>query len=159
MILQLAMAPSASADQPVTCLSGNPASESHTVGFVRQAGPNTIVTDHAVTYMSDACGEGTFAADFTITQFPNGDFQGHGFGTFRGAMADATGALRAGTIGYQASVHGSPATEGRITVRLTFLSGTGTGGLASLHGGGVEVVDLTSSPPSSPMVWQLHWDP
>ena len=157
--LLVAFVPSASATAPYTCVSPNPASESHAQAPVRQAGPNTIVRDHAVTVVSDQCGVGTFTGDHTIIQFPNGDFQGHGSGVFSGAMVDSTGKPRAGSIEFRASVHGSPVTEGRITVRLTFLSGTGTGGLANLHGGGVEVVDTTTSPPSMPMVWQLHWDP
>jgi hypothetical protein len=126
--------------------------------LVGQAGPNLIFNDRFVTLFSDQCGEGTFDLVVRDVQFANGVMQGHGRGTFEGSLVDATGQPREGTISYNVVLRNTLATDGTMTVRLTFLSGTGTDGLAGLHGGGVGNWNFGNIR-EQPMLFTLHWDP
>ncbi len=156
--LLLALAPSASATEPTTCVSNVPGSETNSFSFVRVAGPNAFWTDHNMFVLSptDPCASGTLETHFGRVSFADGDFQQHGFGTFTGAIMDK-GTPRTGTIRYQVSVHAVAGSGGLAVVdHLTFLSGTGTGGLAGLHG--VVVLTIDTRVPSYTAVALYHWD-
>jgi hypothetical protein len=110
----------------------------------------------AVTEEDDDCAVGTFIGEWREIHVPGGGFQAHSRGTFVGAFADGTGALRHGTIEWVGTLHGRGA---QIDYQIRFLSGTGTNELANLHGVGIASIDFSTMPPTNPMVWQIHWDP